>query len=164
MKFFIKRPTAIDQFRREAGYPDDADPVQLEEELRTALDESSQKFYGRLQGRQVFRIQIPGKQTVYAIGDPPKPGKEYDAVITAVKSEEEHRQNTRQELRRTRKAQTAFIRYPNGNGEPKMEEHPVTAIPGRIMELLRNGLEDHQIEVLKSVPWTLDITLQEFAA
>lgn len=164
MKFFIKRPTAIDQFRREAGYPDDADPVQLEEELRAALDDSSQKFYGRLQGRQVFRIQIPGRKTVYAIGDPPKPDKEYDAVITAVKSEEDHRQDTRQELRRTRKAPKAILRYPNGDGKPKMEEHPVDQIPGRIMELLRNGLEDKQIEVFKSVPWTLDITLQEFAA
>lgn len=164
MRFFIKRPTAIDQFRREAGYPDDADPVQLEEELRAALDESAKKFYGRLQGRQVFRIQISGRKIVYAIGDPPKPDKEYDAVITAVKSEEDHRQDTRQELRRTRKAQTAFLRYPNGDGKRTMVEHPVDQIPGKIMELLRDGLEAHQIEVLKPVPWTLDITLTEFAA
>jgi len=164
MKFFIKRPAAVEQFRQQAGYPDDADPVQVEEELRAALAESAKQFYGRLQGRQVFRIQIPNRKTVYAIGDPPKPGKEYDAVISHVKSEEDHRQETRQELRRTRKAQTAFIRYPNGDGKRKMEEFPVEQIPGKIMELLRSGLADHQIEVLKPVPWALDITLAEFAA
>ncbi len=164
MKFFIKRPTAVVQFRREAGYPDDADPVELERELRAALTESTREFYGRLEGRQIFRIQIPGKKTVYAVGNPAKHARDYDMVISSIKSEEAYRQNTRMELKRTRKATTAFLRYPNGDEELTLVECSVEEIPTKIMELLRGGLRDDQIEVLKSVPWALDITLQEFAS
>lgn len=163
MKFFIKRPTAIEQFRRKAGYPEDVDRAALEEELRVALDASSKEFYGRLDGRQVFRIEIPGRHTVYAVGQP-KSSKDYDATIMSIQSEEEHRQNTRRELKRTRKAETAYLRYPGENGASVTDECAVAEIPQRIMELLRKGFKDTDIVVLKPVPWTLDITLQEFAS
>lgn len=85
MNFYITGLT-LKQFRHETKRPVWISDTQLEKELQKALDTSSKIFYGRLRSMRVFRISIPGRKTVYAVGRPMVVEGKYNMQIVSIKS------------------------------------------------------------------------------
>lgn len=89
MKFFMKKTTisqVLQQLRHKAGYPVYISDIQIEKDLYESLGNSSKIFYGRLRNMRVFRIVIPRRKIVYAVGRPVRVKNEYNIQIMAIKS------------------------------------------------------------------------------
>lgn len=175
IRWFIKRPHAIDQFRKRAAFPDDTDSVVLEGELRKYLDEVAQDpahFLKGLRDNQfALRIAVPGRNVVYAIAQT-FVGDDYDYSIPTVLTQGMYQAWSRdgrlsdiselppekRELPVLKK--TLFLYYVNGKG-PIINEYTQEDIPTQIAALLEQGIPLKSIKVLREVPTKLDVRLLE---
>jgi hypothetical protein len=177
MKWFIKRPHAIEQFRARAGFPENADSVLLETELRRVLDalNDADLKQGCREGELAAKVAIEGRNVVYAIIKPAK-NKDYNytvpTVITATMYEawaKDGRLGDLSELPVEKKKlpdlkPRLYLRHPNGDGQPHFHEYCVDDIPEQVAKLLDAGVAPKDIKVLKEIPFKIDISLLGFSS
>jgi len=173
MRWFIKRPHAIDQFRKRAAFPDDMDSVVLEGELRKHLDDAAQdpsRFLKGLRDNQfAVRVAVQGRNVVYAIVQTFS-GDDYDYSVPTVLTQAMYQSWSKDgklsdigELPPEKRElpvikQTLFLYYVNGKG-PVLNEYTKDDIPRQIGILLEQGIPMKSIKVLKEVPTRLDVQL-----
>lgn|SRR5512136_1762391 len=173
MRWFIKRPHAVDQFRRRAAFPDDSDNVILETELRKYLDEAAvapdRNFLrGTRENQFAVRIAVPGRNIVYAIIQE-FIGDDYDYIVPTVLTQtmyqswsKDGRLGDVSDLPTEKRElpvlkETLYIYYVNGKG-PVLNEYLKDDISRRIAELIEDGIPLKSIKVFKEVPIKLAVT------
>lgn len=172
MRWFIKRPHAVDQFRRRAAFPDDTDNVILETELRKYLDDAAQSSDRFLKGARenqfAIRIAVPGRNVVYAIVQE-FTGDDYDYIVPTVLTQSMYQSWSKDgklgdvsELPPEKRElpvikETYYVYYVNGKGSV-LNEYLKEDVPKRIAELLEQGIPMKSIKVLKEVPIKLDVS------
>lgn len=173
MRWFIKRPHAIDQFRKRGAFPDDTDSVILEGELRKHLDEAARdqsRFLKGLRDNQfAVRIAVQGRNVVYAIVQT-FTGDDYDFSVPTVLTQAMYQAWSKDgklsdisELPPEKRElpvlkQTLFLYYVNGKG-PVINEYTKDDIPAQIAALLEQGIPMKNIKVLREVATKLDVQL-----
>ena len=173
MRWFIKRPHAVEQFRQRAAFPDDMDSTALEGVLRKHLDEATQDTTHFLRGLQhnqfAVRLTVPGRNVVYAIVQT-FIGDDYDYSVPTVLTQGMYQawskdgklgnigdlSAEKRELPVLKK--TLYLYYVNGKG-PVINEYTADDIPHQVALLLEQGIPMRSIKVLKEVPTRLDVQL-----
>jgi len=176
-QFFIKRPHAIDQFRKRAGYGDEVDNIRLEAALRQALAEQAHDgtnfLPSRKQGEFILRVAIHEKTPVYAVLVP-TPDKVYDYYISTVITEEmfqtwtkggrlgsirEHLASTNQDVPALRPS--IWLRYLRKEASV-FEEHYVEDLDDVVKALIKKGVRIRDIEAFRRIPLNIRVQLPGF--
>lgn len=173
MRWYIKRPHAIDQFRKRAAFPDDTDTIILEGELRKHLDVVAQNPNNFLKGLQnnqfALRIAVPNRNVIYAIVQT-FTGGDYDFSVPTVLTQAMYQSWSKDgklsdvsELPPEKREfptlkQTLFLYHVNGKG-PIINEYTKDDIPAQVTALLEQGISMKNIKVLKEVQTRLDVQL-----
>lgn len=172
VKFFVKRPHAIDQFRVRGGYDEDEDPVRLEADLRhlmTVEAEAGRFLPNRISGEFVVKVDAP-KGTVYAVLVP-APEKEYDYFVPTVLTEKMYRQWAKDgkltDVGATQKSPIKYrpmiyLRYKNGDGSHHFDECLVEDLEEFVQKLIANGVRVMDIEAFKKIPLKIGVSLPGF--
>lgn len=93
MRFFVKRPAAVDQFRTRANLPQEMDLELVENCLRAALTQAEETTFGI---QRVFVLHL--RDTVlYALGRSAAAGKPYDVILRHVLTQTEYDELRQQE-------------------------------------------------------------------
>ncbi|MHC4619098.1 MAG: hypothetical protein ACYTEQ_15245 [Planctomycetota bacterium] len=178
-QFFIKRPHAIDQFRKRAGYGEEVDNIRLEASLRQALDKQASDgmnfLPSRKEGEFVLRIDIPEHAVVYAVLAP-APGKAYDYYVSTVITEgmfqswtksgrlgslQEQLEASQQEVPVLKPS--IWLRYTVGpNNASCFIEHLVEDLDDAVRKLIKKGVRVKDIEAFKRIPLDICVRLPGF--
>jgi hypothetical protein len=174
VKFFVKRPHAIDMFRERADYTKDADPVLLEADLRhlmTVEVDEGRLLPNRITGEFVVRISAPSKPVVYAILVP-TPDKEYDYFVPTVLTQEMYQQwstdgklnevGACQKKRMPKFKPMIYLRYKNGDGSEHFDECLVEDLEEYVTRLIKKGVRVVDIEAFKKIPLKIGVSLPGF--
>lgn len=178
LKWFIRRPHALDQLRERAGYPEDADSVTMEAELRQELDKAAENpkknfLEGCKDGQFAVRVAIPGRNVVYAILKRPSNGesKSYDYVVPTVLDTQMYAAwNKDGKLGVLGDAVTEkrplpvlkpqlHLRWLNGDGKEHFGDYCVDDVPEQIRKLLNKGVKRETIKVYKEIPFRISVAL-----
>jgi hypothetical protein len=173
VKFFVKRPHAVDAFRDRAGYDKDTDPVRLEADLRHHLSveaEAGRFLPNRVTGEFVVRVAVPDMDVVFAVLVP-SPEKEYDYFVPTVLDNSMYQQWTKDgklsdvgARQRTppKLKPMIFLRYKNGDGSEHFDECLVEDLEEYVGKLIKKGVRVVDIEAYKKIPLKIGVSLPGF--
>jgi len=166
MKFFIKRPQALIQFRNRAGFSEDHDLEELEEILRSALEKGAKCFVRRQNGDAALRLAVPNQNVVYAITETARSIQGFDFVIRNILTPPMFEQWAREKIEENKtepeeEGSDVFLRYPNGNSNKKLKAVPIAKVASTVEELVNEGVRFKDIEVFKRIPLKFEVKIPE---
>lgn len=86
MRFFVKRPAAVEQFRTRANLPQEMELELVEKCLRATLIQAEETTF---EIQRVFVLHLRDK-TIYALGRSASAGKPYDVILHRVLTQAEY--------------------------------------------------------------------------
>ena len=184
IRWFVRRPYAVNQFGKRAGFPEDTDPEILEHELRACLPTTTKTMEACIsspvrEGEYALRATTK-HNTVYVIIKRAADGKDYDYISSAVLTEEGlnegkvdgrlGRVTQSLPLKRKRertninngpsKKDTLYLRYITPTDEVlHFREFTAEDIPDEVIRLLEEGVALASIKVLQEVPINIQAVL-----
>lgn len=178
MQFFIKRPHAIDQFRKRAGYGDEIDNIRLESILRHGLQDQASDgtnfIASRKDGEFVLRISVPDKKPVYAVLAP-APDKAYDYYIATIITEEMYQAWSKDGRLGSVADQledggrslpvlkpTVWLRYRGSDGMENFDEYLIEDLDVAVQQLIKKGIRISAISAFRQVQFDIKVMLPGF--
>lgn len=179
VQFFVKRPHAVDQFRKRAGYGEEIDNIRLEAILRQAMEKQAEDgtnfLSGRKDGEFVLRVAIPKQKPVYAVLAPAAKGKAYDYYVSTVITEEMYQSWGREgrlgsvgDRLETKNQQlpaikpTVWLRYQNGDGSEHFDEYLVEDLDEAVQRLVKKGVRIKDIQAFQRIRLDIKVSLPGF--
>jgi hypothetical protein len=177
LQWFIRRPHVIERMREHAGFSKGVDAVNIESDLRRALDEAAENqsktfLKGCKSDQYAVRIALPKCNVVYAILKRPVDNqKTYDYIVPTVLTVDMFQAWTEDgklgavedlpvEKRPLPKLKRILcLRWSNGNDRQNWEEYCVDDIPEAVRKLIAKGVHRENIKVYQEVPFKISISL-----